>query len=90
MCIICRLGAKDDFDGPKKATAFLDAFERAKGAMQAATDAMAECAKMDPHYDRTHKRMVSLQRDWNRIEQEREAGDGRHATPPPQEPPNAP
>ena len=42
--------------------------------MQAATAAMLVCSKEDANYDKTHKAMVRLVREWNRIEENREVG----------------
>jgi hypothetical protein len=66
MCILCNCG----FDGP--ADEFLGAFEASRRIMKRATEEMGRCARIDRRYDKTHKRMVRLMRDWNRIEQERE------------------
>jgi hypothetical protein len=65
MCIMCNLG----FD---KGDEFLFDFVAARHAMEKAAQTMKECAAIHRPYDRTHKRMVKLIRDWNRIEQERE------------------
>ena len=65
MCIVCRVGVElaDEFRG---------AFYRARKEMERARDAMAKAAEVDPDYDRTHKRIVKLLREWNRIEHTRE------------------
>lgn len=74
MCIICNCG-----DNHKEADIFLGSFERARNAMRRAVDAMKVVSTVATtkddrkRYDRTHKKMVRILRDWNRIEQEREA-----------------
>jgi len=79
MCIICNM--PDFKDGV--ADDFLSKFSVASQAMTAAATAMLECAKIAntpearSRYDATHKKMVQMVRDWNRLEQEREAGDGQ-------------
>jgi hypothetical protein len=64
MCIVCNC----DEAGLR----FLDHFHNARAEMEQATRAMLICAGTRPEYDATHKRMVRLCRDWNRIEHERE------------------
>jgi hypothetical protein len=66
-------------DDAAKVEAFLCEFARAREHMKKAADALLqvrELPKSEPdkkRYDRAHKRVVRLIRDWNRIEQEREA-----------------
>lgn len=79
MCIICNIsGAAPDeagfIDGCEKANRFLSAFSEASAAMRRATDAMLACSRIDRQYDATHKKMVNACRDWNRLEEQREAG----------------
>lgn len=75
MCIICNM---PDFD--KSGDEFLVAFDDARQRMREATEAMLRCSKVAntlearERYDATHKRMKRLMADWNRLEQEREAG----------------
>ncbi len=66
MCIICRCGD----DGNRA----LDAFALSRTAMQRAAVAMKICSATDPGYDATHKKMVKLMREWNRLEESRESG----------------
>jgi len=75
MCIICNLSAASDpWVGVEAADAFLAAFQEARQAMKNAADALLACSKIDRRYDVTHKRMVAVCRDWNRLEEQREAG----------------
>lgn len=73
MCIICNLPIHSDTAGE-----FLDAYDRARKEMAAATTAMRACSQdaiLPEHrkrYDQIHKMMVRLQREWNSIEQLRE------------------
>lgn len=73
MCIICNAGVD-------AGTEALDHFASSRPAMRRATDAMlgARNATTDAtakaHYDRTHKAMVRLMREWNRLEESRESG----------------
>lgn len=72
MCIICNT------TDPHSAVDFLTTFSQASGCMKKATAAMLETARSAPNpehrraYDRAHKRMVRLMREWNQIEHERE------------------
>ena len=74
MCIICN--CKEYSKAPDE---FISAFESSRASMKKACDSMkrvSEEAISEEHakrYDRTHKKMVRLLRDWNRIEQERES-----------------
>ena len=74
MCIVCNC----DGGGYQHGAAFLSEFERARKAMADSAAAMLRCAEVAPdpddreRYDRTHKQMVRLIRDWNRLEQQRE------------------
>lgn len=75
MCIICNLG----FANIGTAEGFLSAFDRSRGAMKAAADGMLGCADAAQtdadrkRYKRIHKQMVRLMREWNSLEQKREA-----------------
>lgn len=70
MCIICN--CSDDGDE------FLLAFLKAQRAMKEAKDAMLKCSKSSvdktaaKQYDRVHKEMVRLIKEWNRLEEKRE------------------
>lgn len=60
-----------------RATIFLQSFARTREGLKQASDALlAFVETLDkedrPRYLRTHKQMVRLARDWNRIEHERE------------------
>jgi len=72
MCIMCNVG----FDLGDR---FMDEFASARVHMNRAAAAMLECkaaAKsiaVSKQYDRTHKAMVKLIRDWNRLQEMREA-----------------
>jgi hypothetical protein len=74
MCIICNAKTSDF------AVEFLSQFDRSRSAMQSAATAMLECSRnaatpdSKKRYDMTHKAMMRLIRDWNRLEQVREAG----------------
>jgi len=83
MCIICAMG--NDMAKVDVADALLHEFEGARQAMKAATARMLECSRVAPGeqsrraYDRAHKRMVRLLRQWNAIEHMREAR-GKHGS----------
>lgn len=73
MCIVCNcVGHEED------AEAFLQAWKASQDGMRAAIDAMLRvsktCGSADDkkRYDRLHKRMVQMMRDWNRLEESRE------------------
>lgn len=73
MCIICDMTKKGGVDA---ANEFLTQFSNAQNCMQRATIAMLEVrhnanSEDRKRYDRTHKKMVRLLREWNRIEHER-------------------
>ena len=81
MCMLCHCGD----DGEK----FLSAFEDSRTAMKRAIAAIHTCSGTALHpvtrvpyheartqYDRMHKKMVRLLREWNKIEQEREQVNG--------------
>ena len=70
MCIICKMG--DDGAGLNAADEFLREFGIAQQAMRKATEAMLACSRVDENYDRTHKQMVRLLREWNGITHTRE------------------
>ena len=65
MCIICNVGT--DLADP-----CLWEHVQARLAMQKAADAFMAASKVDRRYDATHKAMVRLIRDWNRLEETRE------------------
>lgn len=77
MCIVCN--AADSEAAAEAAARFLRAWERAQTAMDEAARAMLVVSKTMPahddrrRYDHLHKRMVSSIRQWNRLEQDREA-----------------
>lgn len=77
MCIICNL-PYDTARGMSAGETFLASFPSASRQMKKACDAMLEASKVAhtpedrKKYNRTHKRMVSVMRDWNRIEHQRE------------------
>lgn len=79
MCIYCNMGPEISDKDP--AGAFLDDFVRSQASMERAAKAMLVCSRLAPdpkvrrQYDRTHKRMVRMIRDWNRLEQFRERAD---------------
>jgi len=81
MCIICNCtkggSAEEEVANMMKACDFLDSFEVARSSMRRAAGLIHTLSKIDRRYDRTHKRMIRLIRDWNRIEQEREASSQR-------------
>ncbi len=76
MCIICNM---PDFKADV-AVDFLDKFAAASRALKAASDALLACSKIantpeaSERYDATHKQMVRLTREWNRLEEARENG----------------
>lgn len=77
MCIICNL--EDPSAGLDEADRFLKRFAEASKAMKAAAAELDAVTKLvrEPHrsrYKQTHHKMVRLMREWNRLEQEREAG----------------
>ena len=52
----------------------LHTFEMARRSMEIAAATMHQAGRvLDKRYDRSHKAMRRLMREWNRIEQEREA-----------------
>lgn len=71
MCIICNMPAPE---GVFEAEKFLHHFELAGNNMKLAADNLKLCYDLTKRksYDRTHKKMVKLMRDWNRLEHERE------------------
>lgn len=79
MCIICNM---PDFKS-EIADDFLFKFAAAGKLMADAATAMLECSKIAnkpedrKRYDTLHKTMLRMKRDWNRLEQEREAQDGK-------------
>jgi len=77
MCIICNCGA--NVEAAKSADAFLTHFAKASQEMKQAEAALLDVSRqLSGHpYDRTHKAMVSLRRQWNQLEQQREV----HAVP---------
>lgn len=73
MCIICNTD-----DQLNLASNFLDDFSHASKLMKSAADRLKGCAafartaEKRKAYDASHKKMVRLIREWNRIEHERE------------------
>lgn len=73
MCIICNCEPMSE-----EPEIFLIKFEQSRQAMTQATLAMLAVSKMAAtpearaRYDRTHKAMVRLQREWNALESARE------------------
>lgn len=79
MCIICNASAGDKpLTTIDEASDFLAEFKGAQDAMKAATARMLTLSKtmaIPEHrkrYDRTHKQMLRVIRDWNNIEHTRE------------------
>lgn len=74
MCIICN--ASVDQETALVAVDFLDQFERARHAMEKATADMLLLSQRLPNqrkqYDRSHKAMRALIRQWNNLEHQRE------------------
>ena len=68
MCIICNC------DGGE----MLSAFESARQAMKRSKEAMLKCSKSScdkvaaKQYDKVHKEMVRLIKEWNTLEEKRE------------------
>lgn len=52
--------------------AFQREYREAQEAMKRAADAMRDCCEFSPRYDGTHKAMVRLIREWNKLEHTRE------------------
>lgn len=79
MCIVCNCDTLGDD--------FLTAFHQARHYMGRAASLMLECSKRvsDPEakrsYDRSHKHMRRVLRDWNRTEEMREQATTPHAAP---------
>ena len=79
MCIICNL--PDPMAQMDTADAFLSYYSQAQFAMAKATESMLAVSRLDlkpedrRRYDRTHKQMKRVLRDWNRIEHRREANE---------------
>lgn len=74
MCIFCNT---KDPEGAEAATVFLAEYALARQRMQASAAALLEVKKhVSPEqarrYDRAHKRMKTIMRDWNMIEHQRE------------------
>jgi hypothetical protein len=73
MCIVCNCG--DD------GNMFLIHFRNAQETIRIASASMKLCAlrnndkKIKRRYDRAHKKMVKLMREWNKIEHMRELGN---------------
>lgn len=79
MCIICNMmGPEPNGNAMEAGLKFLREFNYAQEHMRAATEAMRRCKpfvsdeETRKRYDRTHKAMVRISREWNRIEHERE------------------
>ena len=70
MCIVCNCD--------NKGIEFLDHFSQAKKKMKEASVLMLECSKVakdieaKKRYDKAHKKIVRIIKDWNKIEHERE------------------
>lgn len=85
MCIICNASAgKDSEVTVDIATEFLQHFKGAQQDMQKAASRMLALSQFvgmpedRKRYDRTHKQMLRIMKDWNNIEHQREqdeAGD---------------
>lgn len=77
MCIVCNCTTSEASFW--QADKFLSDYRKAQEAMRAATEAMLAVSQLDiapehrERYDRTHKQMLRVMRDWNKIEQMREA-----------------
>lgn len=77
MCIICECYCMNSAS-MHTAEMFLSEFERSRQAMKSAADIMLQVSKIAvtpegrKQYDRTHKIMVKLIRQWNVLEQSRE------------------
>ena len=65
MCIVCNVGYE-------LADPCLEWHGKAREAMRKAADAFLAASAADRRYDSTHKAMVRLIREWNRLEQTRE------------------
>lgn len=75
MCIICKTSTEE---GVLAANVFLSEYSMAQRRMKAAIKAMLEVKdhvspEQARQYDRIHKRMKAILRDWNSIEHQREA-----------------
>lgn len=74
MCIVCNMSS----DNEHHAHNFLSQYEVARWHIQQATNDMLMCSKEaqnkedQKRYDRIHKKMVRIQREWNKIEHQRE------------------
>ncbi|MDE2103232.1 MAG: hypothetical protein KGL39_38655 [Patescibacteria group bacterium] len=79
MCIICKCNGVNPND-PEPGSDFLSAFYDVQRAIETAKAAMHRCAKVDRSYDASHKAIVRMQRDWNRLEHYREAAASPHQT----------
>ena len=61
---------------------FLSEFSKAQNNMRLASRLMFACSKVaedeetKKRYDKAHKKMVKIIKEWNKIEHEREAQDG--------------
>lgn len=74
MCIICRCGCNPD--AQYHAEHFLDHYRRSQEEMRLAAENLATLSRIVPadrkRYDRVHKHMKRVMREWNQIEHERE------------------
>jgi hypothetical protein len=74
MCIICNV----DENTTHEAIGFLHHYGRAQAEMKRAADSLLSVSKtvsdqeIARQYDRTHKRMVRILREWNSLEHSRE------------------
>lgn len=84
MCIVCNCGEVGD-DFLAYFSAARDAMERAKKAMLICAQSAKRHDSVEPipvariSYDRAHKKMVRLCREWNAIEAEREVGGEQYS-----------
>lgn len=80
MCMICNL--TDPQNQVATASSFIGAYAASQRAMSEAIDAMLAVSKLDlmpddrARYDRAHKQMRRISREWNMIEHTREVGAG--------------
>jgi hypothetical protein len=73
MCIICNTPPYNT-----EADSFLTHYSRSRSAMKASALLLKQCSaialtpEVRKQYDKTHKKMVRLIREWNKLEQMRE------------------
>ena len=83
MCIICNvtIGTVDEsYDNISKAEEFLNKFAIAQRFMRLAANKLLQVSEIKgldaasrDRYDAVHKNMVRLSREWNKLEEKREA-----------------